>query len=250
MRKTEFLDICSEEKLCEHTGTGIGTYKEKRLHAVLKKYIDRDTSHHEIPMFGSVADIFDGDRIVEIQTGSLRPLREKLEKYTKNGYYDIEVVCPIAEKKWIAWIDAETGEATEKRRSPKKGRASDIIPEIYYLLDFIPSERLKLHLVMLEVEEYRMLNGWSRDKKKGSTRYERIPIDILGEIELTSSEDYDVLIPSELEAEFNSADFKRATRLSQRKTSYSLKTLTLMGLIERVGKKGNSYVYKKTSADT
>ncbi len=246
MRKAEFLKICAEENLCEHSRTGIGTYKEKRLHIVLKKYIDPDLSHHEIPLFGSVADIFDGDRITEIQTGSLRPLREKLVKYIEGGYYDVEVVCPIAEKKWVAWIDAESGDVTKKRPSPKKGRPSDIIPELYYLLDLIPSGRLKLHLVMLEVEEYRMLNGWSYDKKKGSTRYERIPIDILGESELTSVFDYASLIPKELESEFTSADFKKATRLSPRKTSYSLKTLTLMGLIEKVGKKGNSYIYRKT----
>lgn len=47
---------------------GIGTLRERSLHAVLKYWADPDESHHEIPLAGCVADIFDGERVVEIQT--------------------------------------------------------------------------------------------------------------------------------------------------------------------------------------
>lgn len=243
MRREKFLNICAEENASEHERTGIGTYMEKRLHIVLKRYMDDDPSHHEFPLLGFVADIFDGDTITEIQTGSLRPLYKKIKRYIEKTDYNVVVVCPIAKEKWVSWIDVDTGETSKKRKSPKTGRASDILPELYYLREFIPGGHLTLRLVMLKTEEYRMLNGWSRDKKKGSSRYERIPTDILEEIEFRFPRDYAALIPKELGDKFTSADFARVARLSKRKTSFSLGTLCALSLLERCGKDGNAYIY-------
>ena len=45
----------------DHVRDGIGTLSEKTVHAVLKYYYEPDSSHHEIPLEKSVADIFTGD---------------------------------------------------------------------------------------------------------------------------------------------------------------------------------------------
>lgn len=246
IRRAEFIKICEEENLLSHERSGIGTYMEKRLHIVLKKYMDSNITHHEFPMLGSVADVFDGDTITEIQTGSLRPLYKKIKRYIEMTDYNVRVVCPIAEKKWLSWIDAESGDVTKRRLSPKRGKKSDILPELYYLLEFIPSGRLTLILEMLEVEEFRMLDGWSRDKKKGSTRYERIPTDILDELELVGVSDYATLIPSSLGDRFTAKEFGKAAGLSQRRTGFSIKSLEALSLVERIGKDGRAYVYQRT----
>ena len=47
-------------------------------------------------------------------------------------------------------------------------------------------ENLTVKVVFLDMEEYRLLNGWSRDKKRGSHRYDRIPLDFIEEKELTA----------------------------------------------------------------
>ena len=52
---------------------GIGTLSEKTVHAVLKNYYAPDEDMHEIPIEGSVADIYTGTEIVEIQTRSFDP---------------------------------------------------------------------------------------------------------------------------------------------------------------------------------
>ena len=53
---------------------GIGTLSERCLHAVLKYWVEPDESRHEVRLpCGLVADVFDGERVVEIQTGSLYP---------------------------------------------------------------------------------------------------------------------------------------------------------------------------------
>ena len=245
IRREEFLKICDEERLILHERTGIGTYMEKRLHIVLKKYMDPDVTHHEFPMLGSVADIFDGDTITEIQTGALRPLYKKIKRYVDMTDYNIKVVCPITEKKWVSWIDVESGEVGKKSHSSRRGRVSDILPDLYYLLEFIPTGRLTLCLVMLEIEEYRMLDGWSYDKKRGSTRHERIPVDIFSEMEFVGREDYAALIPEMLGETFTAKDFSSAARLSPRKTQYSLRSLLSLELIEKAGKDGNAFIYKR-----
>ena len=58
---------------------GIGTLREKSLHATLKYWLDDDPTHHEIPLpSGQVADIYDGQRVTEIQTAGFSALRPKL----------------------------------------------------------------------------------------------------------------------------------------------------------------------------
>ena len=47
------------------TKNGIGTYGEKTLHAVMKKYIEPDESKHEIKIGKFVADIVNGEEITE-----------------------------------------------------------------------------------------------------------------------------------------------------------------------------------------
>ena len=46
--------------------------------------------------------------------------------------------------------------------------------ELYRIRRYLLRDGLRLKLVLLDMEEYRLLNGWSRDKKKGSTRFDRI----------------------------------------------------------------------------
>lgn len=58
------------------------------------------------------------------------------------------------------------------------------------------------------MEEYRYLDGWSQDKKKGSTRCDRIPLDIVNDILIENISDYQILIPDKMDDIFTSKDFK------------------------------------------
>lgn len=96
---------------------------------------------------------------------------------------------------------------------------------------------------MIEIEEYRYLDGWSRDKKKGSSRCERIPIALTDEILIDSREDYHKLIPPGLKPDFTSRDFKTASKLSLSKAQLALNVLYNLEVVQRTGKKGNLYTY-------
>lgn len=224
--------------------TGIGTLGERTLHGVLKLYFEPDTARHEIKLENFVADIVRPDGIIEIQTRGFHKLRKKLETFL--AVHPVTVVYPVARTKWLLWLDPQTGEITKKRRSPKTGRPFEIFHELYAIKPLLLRKNLRLCIVLLDMEEYRRLDGWSHDRKKGSTRFERIPVDIGEEIYISSLEDYKMLIPSGLPQPFTAKDFQKASGLNLKTARTALQILHYVGAAERTGKQGNAYLYETT----
>ena len=239
-------------------GAGIGTLRERSLHAVLKYWADPDETHHEIPLEGLVADVFDGERVTEIQTRGFSKLRPKLARLLPR--YPVTVIYPVAQVKRTAWIDPETGESTPLRRSPKTGRVWDAFAEMYYLRDYLRdyllgglrrdagAGGLELRILYLEIEEYRLLDGWSRDRKRGAHRAERIPVSLLSEQALRSVEDFTALLPCSLEDGFTSAELARALSLRRNRAQQVANILYSIGSIIRMGKSGNAYQYARPAS--
>jgi len=236
----------AKEKIIGNTRdrSSIGTLSEKTVHAVLKNYYEPDESKQEIAIEGMYADIFTGEEIVEIQTRSFDRLRNKLTRFLP--LYPVTVVLPIPSTKWLIWINEETGELTEKRKSPKKGSYYDAFPELYKIRPFLTHPNLSIRLVLMDMEEYRLLNGWSTDKKKGSCRYDRIPHRIVEEITFYQKEDYMQLIPLTLPEEFTAKDFAKASKINARKAGVTLLLLRETGVITQTGKRGREYLYQTT----
>jgi hypothetical protein len=220
---------------------GIGTLQEKTVHAVLKHYLAPIDILHEMPIAGYVADIFTGNEIIEIQTGNFNKLRSKLDAFLP--LYPVTVVYPIPYQKWLIWINEETGEYTEKRKSPAKGSPLQSFLELYKIKNFLTHENFSLRIIMLDIEEYRLLNGWSKDKKKGSVRFDRIPVKLVDELYFTRVEDYMQLIPEDIIRPFSVKDFSKALKVNTHISQTTLHILFYIGVVNRVGKKGNSFLY-------
>lgn len=221
---------------------GIGTLSEKTVHAILKNYYEPDEDKQEIPIENYVADIYSDGEIVEIQTRQFNKMRDKLKAFLP--LYPVTIVYPIPREKWLIWIDEESGELSKKRKSPVRGNVYTVFPELYKIKMFLKDPNLRLKLVFLDMEEYRLLNGWSRDKKKGSSRYDRIPTELVEEVDITCIRDYMQFVPYELEGEFTSKEFARAVHIKVQLAQTVLNILYHVGIVTRVGKKGNQYVYE------
>lgn len=221
----------------------IGTLSEKTIHAVVKNYYEPDDEKQEIPIEGMYADIFTGKEIIEIQTRRFDQVRKKLDRFLP--LYPVTVVLPIPDTKWLIWIDEETGEFSQKRKSPKRGSAYEAFKELYKIKPYLKKEGLTIVLLFLDMEEYRLLNGWSRDKKKGSSRYDRIPVRITKEIYFSKAEDYLKLLPDTLSEEFTAAEFAKAAKINARQAGIVLNILFYLDVVTRVGKRGNAFVYEK-----
>ncbi len=263
LQRIEFDLLCQRIASGELSGGSIGTMGEKRLHKTLKYYFCGDETKHEIrvaksdetsdrePMSGAsgkggyIADAIDGENIIEIQTGSFYPLKPKIKFYLESTDNKITVVHPIAEKKHVIWIDPQCGEISKRNRSPKKGRLSDALPELYWLSEHLKNERLSFKIVLLEIDEYRILNGWSHDRKKGADKYDKIPMKLCDIVEINSENLKETLVPQGLSDCFVSNEFSKLTGLKGRKLSYSLKLLSLLGLIEKGERGAKGYVYKR-----
>lgn len=99
-------------------------------------------------------------------------------------------------------------------------------------------------MTFLNMEEYKLLNGWSRDKKRGSVRYDRIPVSIEGEMEFTCAQDYVQLIPYDLPEPFTSVQLAKAVHIRKEQAGIVCNILHDLGVMKREGKKGNAYLYR------
>lgn len=225
---------------------GIGTLQEKTIHSVLKYYYAPDSAYHEIKIGSYVADIcIDGD-IYEVQTRNFNTLRNKLNYFLQN--HNVTIIYPVAHTKWISWLDMDTGELTPKRKSPKTGTFYQIIPELYKIKMFVNNPKLHFIISLIDVEETRYLNGWSHDKKKGSSRMDGIPVEIYDEVRIDTFADYRIFLPDTLPEQFTSKDLGKVAKIPQDKAATLLNVLLETKIIHRIGKSGKSYLYQKTTA--
>ncbi len=245
MDKERFLDSVQKVVGKEHQRSGIGTYGEKTVHAVLKNYFEPYPDSHEQKIGGFVADIVGEDGIIEIQTGGFEKLRKKLEVFLSVSR--VTVVYPIPRNKWLISIDPLTGEYGKRRKSPVTGVPADVFPELYKIKPFLANENFRLCIIMLDVDEYRAppeSSGLKRGRRRGYVRYDRIPRELAEEIYIGGENGWGYFIPDGLPEEFTSYDFGKLSGVGQKYGSFMLNILTDAGAAERIGKRGRSYLYR------
>jgi len=223
----------------------IGTLSEKTIHAVVKNYYEPDENYQEIPILGKCADIYNKEgKIIEIQTRSWSLLKPKLDVFL--GEYDVTLVLPIPDHKQIIWIDPDTGELCKPGPNRKYGSPYMAFREMYTIRDYLNNPNLHIRLLMMDVIEYKLLTGKSKDRKKyGSERYDRIPTDLNDEIILNIPGDYMQFVPDNLPEEFTSKDFSRCAEIPPRITGMVLGILCRMNIIYKTGDKINRfYLYR------
>lgn len=243
MDKTAFLNACRTMMEGERVRQGIGTLGEKSLHAALKLYFEPRPEFHEISTGPFVADIRNEIGFVEIQTRGFDRLRDKLELFLQQA--PVTVVYPVSTLKWVIWIE-EDGSTTSPKKSPRHPNACEILPELYRLKPMLNQKNLRFCILLLEVEEYRLKDGYGPDRKKKATKYDRFPVNLLEEIWISSPEDYQLFIPDSLQEPFTVKEYGKAARLSAGKASVAINVLHSVGAVQRVGKQKNAFLYSRS----
>ncbi len=220
---------------------GIGMQQEKTVHAVLKYFENSDEDCHEIPLEGRIADIYDGSLITEVQTANMGVMRDKLDAFLP--LHRVRIVHPVPCRKWVIWVDPETGEVGKRNRSPQVGSFFSAFRELYRISSYLNHPNLEIELLLIDMEEYRLRDGWSRDGKRGSHRYDRMPLSLEGRMLLTRPEDYLQFLPLTLEEPFTAAQLADAWHYRGRAVSQATVVLRRLGVIRQTGKKGRAYLY-------
>ena len=242
MDKNAFESAKLKVLLKQNDPHGFGTLQEKTVHAVMKLYYEPNEDYHEVPVEGYIADIYREGHIIEIQNGNFGKLRTKLTAFLP--LYPVTVVYPIPHFKWLIWMDEESGELSPKHKSPVTGNAYHAFAELYKIKAFLKDPNLSFIFPLIDIDEYRMLNGWSRNKKRGSTRYDRMPIDLFDEIRVDRHEDFMQFVPIEIEEPFTIKEFAKAAGIRRELAAEAVPLLYYMEILKRVGKQGREYLYE------
>lgn len=241
MDAERFLQAVDTVILEKRNRDGIGRLSEKVLHASIKLYLESDRTCHEVKVGSLVADVKNDEGIFEIQTGSFTPLRKKLDAFLPA--YSVTVIYPMADRRRLIWID-ENGVFSKPHTSPKKRQVLRVFSELIKIVSYLEHPNFHFRLLLFDLDEYRLKNGWGNGGKRGSTRYERIPTALKEEIVLESAADYAALLPASLPDTFDTRVFSQKTGLGGMALGAALKVLMAVGVLARE-KQGRGYLYKK-----
>lgn len=246
--KEKFMEAFEKAKAYCSENPTIGILSEKIMHLTLKYYFSSSDCDHEVKLGGFFADAINEEGIVEVQTKSFKNLKEKLMYFL--AVTNVNLVHPIPRYKYVTWVDNETGEISKPNRNPKVGRLTDVFQELYGIKEKLSSPRLTITLMLIDTDDYKNLDGWSKDKKKGSTRVERYPKELIDIFTINTPRDLLKLLPENLPETFSASDLNKLMKGSSRNTYSAINTLCYLDLCENIGKEGRKNIFKlKNNAD-
>lgn len=225
----------------------VGTQNEKLIHAALKNYYAPFADEQEIKIGSFFADAVSENGIFEIQTKALHRLIPKLRTFLE--FSRVNIVYPVISESRSLFISSDSGEIMSQSATRKTRSWLKVFEELYGVREFIPNENLTIIIARLNVEKRIYFKGEKiPDLRNKYTRkkciIENYPLELIEEIRLESIRDYQRFLPENLPESFTKAEISKAARES--KSSLRTEVLRVSGIIEKIGKKGNSFVYKRS----
>ena len=114
---------------------------------------------------------------------------------------------------------------------------------MYGIREFLGNPNLKVRLVLIDVDEFRIKNGYGRDNKKYGTWLDKVPTELIDDKIFECPEDYLQLLPESTSEEFTVKDTEECG-LNPAEASLIVAFLNKIGVIEHIGKKGRAYLYR------
>jgi len=219
----------------------IGTKNESELHRSLKLQYSGYGGVTETVIGSYVCDgqTSEGE-IIEVQTGSFGPLKEKVKYLTESG--KVRIIHPIVIQKYIE-LWGKDGKFIHRRKSPRKGCVWDFFKALIYAPELPLLPHLTVELVMLDTVEKRIDDGTGSWRRKGVSIAERSVYALRGSLVLKKPKDYCQFIPFKKKEPFTVHDLALAAGISVSVAGKTVYALSKMGLIEKAGKQGNAIVY-------
>ncbi len=226
----------------------IGTLREKSLHSSLKDWYAQSGDHMEAEVDGFHIDIIRDDLLIEIQTTNFSSLKRKLKKLIEN--HPLRLVFPIAREKWIVRLAADGVTQIGRRKSPKKGNLFHLFEELVSIPALIRHPNFSLEVLLIQEEEVRCDDGTGSWRRKGLRIADHRLIEVLDQHIFKEPSDLFALIPPDLTDPFSTKELAEGIdqpRWIAQKMAYCLRN---MGIIEIVGKNGNSLLYSASKTVT
>ena len=225
-----------------HNRYNIGTYQERSQHFILKCYFEPDPMRQEVPLDGYIADIYNDAGVIEIQTSGFGTLRDKLEVFLQR--YPVTLVYPSALRKRTAWVDPDTGDInTGKYRTYERARYA-ILSELLYISSVFAHPNLCVLNFLTIVSDYKLLDGYGKDRKKRATKTDTVPDDIAEIVLLKNRGDILKILPFTAGDIYTSIELAKIFCMRGRHLWAAVKFLENIGILCRCGKRGNNILYE------
>lgn len=224
----------------------VGTLREKPLHAALKRWYTQPGDRIEEPVDGFVIDLVrDDGLLIEIQTRGFAAMKRKLTTLLER--HAVRVVHPIPVERTIVKI-GDGGEVLSRRRSPKRGAVVDLFAELVSFPQLVAHPGLSLDVLLTREDEVRHFDGTKAWRRNGWVVDERRLVEVLDRLLINSPACLGRLLPNEVPDEFTTADLAAVLRRPRRLAQQMTFCLRRAGVIETMGKNGNTLVYSRTLA--
>lgn len=243
MDKLAFQEACDKVASTKRERNSIGTLSEKTTHAVLKFYYEPYSQNHEIKLSNFVADIVGKQGIIEIQTASFGAMSKKLAAFLE--VTSVTIVYPIIRNKWICWVDNETQVVIKKRKSPKNCVPFSIFFELYRIRALLKNPNLSFVLPVIDVNELRFTADRTKSNRKSVIYSDKIPIELVDELQIRSLDDYCELLPNGLPSPFTVKELSKLAGVLPNVAQAATSVLRELGIIKLVGKQNQINLYEK-----
>jgi hypothetical protein len=214
---------------------------EYSLHSEIKEWYMVSGDELEAKVEDFIIDIFRGKLLIEIQTGNFSAIKRKLIKLLLNN--QVRLVYPIAKLKWIVHL-SKSGEFVRRRKSPKKGKLTDLFYELVYMPRFIKDGNFSLEVLLIEEEEVRCNDGKGSWRRRGVSITDRKLLNVFDRIVFEDSRDFLELLPKELDGHFTNKVLASKLGISIRLAQKITYCLRKMGAISIAGKKRSEFLFQ------
>ncbi|MCL2069969.1 MAG: hypothetical protein FWH19_03155 [Treponema sp.] len=217
--------------------------RESSLHRSLKFQYSGEGGSTETLTGAYVCDACTSKgELIEVQTGSFGPLREKAKNLTQSAR--LRIIHPIIVKKQIELYD-KNGRKLRTRKSPRRGSIWDLFKVLIYAPELPLLKNLTVELALVDVVEKRVDDGQGSWRRKGV----RIDDRFLGawhrSVSLKGLKDYGQFIPFRKNESFTVRNLAEKAGINAALARKTLYALAKIGLVEKTGKKGNALIYRR-----
>jgi hypothetical protein len=178
--------------------------------------------------------------IIEVQTGSFAPLKEKIKDLSRG--YRIRIIHPIILYKRIE-LFTKDGAVIHSRKSPAAGGKWDLFKALVYGWEIAALDNVRIELVFVDIAETRIDDGRGSWRRKGVRIADKRLLACHPSIVLRERADYLQFAPFAPDERWTASDLalRAGIRLPlARKTVF---VLTKLNVIARIGKKGRAWLY-------
>jgi hypothetical protein len=220
----------------------IGIEKESSLHRALKFRYTGPEGQTETQVGSYVCDgTTQEGEIIEVQTGSFGPLREKAKILAKTG--KVRIVYPVAVQKHIELYDS-AGCLIRRRKSPGKNGAWHLFKALLYAPELPLVPNITIEIALVDILERRKDDGRGSWRRKGVSIVDKTLAAWHESIVLSSPKDYYRFVPFDKGEEFTVKDLAAKAGINTALAQKCLYVLSKLGLVKRTGKEGNAFLYK------